>query len=230
MVDTASPDLEPETNAEKAVSLPVAVAALAGVAVLVLAIGSVIGYRFFWEQNRTPSLREAEEQRWEYQLKKDPKDVTALFELGRVNFEAGNLAESEGYFNKALKVEPKADAARYYLGLIYIQKKQYNEAEKLFKKLLERDINNPLIFYNLATIYHETGRDKLALDQLDYIDTYIDDTLYEVHYLRGQVLEKQGKKQEALKAYERSASFNPDHKESLEAIKRLGGKPPKLPQ
>jgi len=211
---------------EREVPLPVAVAVFLGAVLSVATVATAIGYRYFWGVRAVPRI-EAEKARWEEETKKSPADPTAWTELGVTLYKKKDLAGAEKALRKAVELEPRADRARYFLGLVYLDRKEYDRAEAAFREILKRDIGNPLVFYRLAEV--ELGRKNYprALENLDYINEYIDSSLREVHWLRGVVLEEMGKRNEAIEAYRRSAALDPDYQPAQEALRRLGVKPPR---
>lgn len=222
---------EPEAgavDAEKGGGLPwpVALGVFIVFVVIVFSVGTTIGFRFFWEQNQAPSRLDMEQAQWEFELKRSPQSVPALTELGAIMYQKGELDEAEKYLQRALKKEPKADRARYFLGMTYIQQEKFNEAEKALRDILGRDINNPLVYTQLAKVYVGKKDYKLALQQVDYVIEYIDPSLTEVHFQRGEVLEKMGQKTKAIEAYKKAASFDSEFKPARDALKRLGVQPP----
>lgn len=220
----------PEGDRQKGLPLGVAIAIFLLVVGGVAAAGTVIGYRFFWERNLTPSKQERDQARWEAEVKRSPRNALAWTELGVVFYDKGDMRQAEAHLRKALELEPEANRARYYLGLVLIKQENYDEAERVLREILSRDAGNPLVFSQLATVYAAKKDYKKALEMLDYIIAYIDPYLTDVHYQRGEVLEKMGRKEEAIASYKRAASFDPEFKPAREALKRLGVKPPEVPQ
>ncbi len=220
----------PEEEGQKGLPLGLAVVIFVAVVGLVAAAGTAIGYRFFWERSTTPSKQEIDRARWEAEIKRSPNNALAWTELGVVFYDKGDLVQAESHLRKALELEPEANRARYYLGLVLIKQENYDEAEKVLREILRRDAGNPLVFTQLANVYAGKKDYKKALEMLDYIIAYIDPYLTDVHYQRGEVLEKMGRKQEAIAAYQRAASFDPEFKPARDALKRLGVKPPEIPK
>lgn len=215
---------------QKGLPLGLAIGIFVVVVGLVAAAGTAIGYRFFWERSASPSKQDVDQARWEAEIKKSPKNALGWTELGVVLYDKGDLAQAEANLRKALQLEPEANRARYYLGLVLIKQQKYDEAQKVLSEILRRDAGNPLVFTQLANVYVGKKDYKKALEMLDYIIEYIDPYLTDVHYQRGEVLEKMGRKQEAIAAYQRAASFDPEFKPARDALKRLGVKPPEIPK
>lgn len=208
------------------VSLRTAVVIFGAVVLTVAVAGSVIGYRFFWTP-RQPSQAEMAAARWEAEARRDPKSVVAWTEWGVALYEKGERQEAIEKLSRALQLEPRAARARYYLGVAYIDEGRYDDAINVLKDILTRDINNPLVFTQIARAYEGKKDYKTALQNLDYIIEFIDPSLTEVHYERGVVLEKMGKRTEAIAAYRKSASLDPEYKPAADALRRLGQKVPR---
>lgn len=208
------------------VSLRTALLIFFAVVLSVAVAGSAIGYRFFWTP-RQPSQAEVAVARWQAEAQKDPKSVVAWTEWGVALYEKGERPQAIEKLTRAVELEPRAARARYYLGVAYIDEGRYDEAIKVLKDILTRDINNPLVFSQIARAYEGKKDYKTALQNLDYIIEFIDADLTEVHYQRGEVLEKMGKRAEAIEAYRRSASLDPEYKPAADALRRLGQKVPR---
>ncbi len=208
------------------VSLRTGVAIFLAVVLAVAVAGSAIGYRFFWTP-RQPSQADVAIARWQAEAEKDPKSIVAWTEWGVALYEKGQRQEAIEKLSRAVQLEPRAARARYYLGAAYIDEGRYDEAIKVLKEILTRDINNPLVFTQIARAYEGKKDYQTALQNLDYIIEFIDPSLTEVHYQRGEVLEKMGKRAEAIEAYRKSASLDPEYKPAADALRRLGQKVPR---
>lgn len=214
-------------GAEREVSLRTAVVVVLTAVLLVAGVGTAIGYRVFWERSLQPSQVDVAIARWQAEVSKNPKSLVGWTELGVALYEKGQIDQAEEKLRKALSLDKNAARARYYLGIVYIDKGRFDEAIAEFKEILKRDINNPLVFSQMAKAYDGKKDYQNALKNLDYIIEFIDPSLTEVHYQRGEVLEKMGRQKEAIEAYRKAASFDPDYEPAQEALKRLGVKPPK---
>lgn len=227
MSDLETKKLRKTSFGDRTVSLPVALLIFLGVITALAGVGSAVGYRYFWGGGVATQL-DAERARWEAETKRTPSDPVAWTELGIVLHKRGDLGGAEKALQAALNLESQADRARYFLGMVYIDEGKYPEAEAAFREILKRDIGNPLIFYQLARV--EMGREdyKKAQEHLDYIIEYIDPALTEVHYLRGEALEKSGNKVEGIEAYKKAANLDPNYQPARDSLQRLGIKPPQV--
>lgn len=213
-------------TAQRDLSLRSAILIFIAIFLLLVGLGTALGYRFFWDRNTQPSRLDVEEARWQAEVKRDPKSAVNWTELGVVLYNKGRLAEAEQALKKALAIEPKANRARYHLGVVYLEQQRYDQAEKELREILKRDMDNPLVFSQLAKVYAGKGDYQQALKMVDYIIKYIDPALTDIHFQRGEILEKMGKRNEAIKAYKQAASFDPEFQPARDALKRLGEKPP----
>lgn len=208
------------------ISLGAAVLIVAAAILLVAGIGTAIGYRFFWERNLQPPRVDMELARWEAEARRNPNSVAAWTEWGVVLYQKGQLAEAESRLKKALSLDPNADRARFFLAAVHVEQGRYDQAISELKEILKRDIRNPFVYMELSKAYE--GKKDLAgaLRNVDYIIEYLDPALSDVHFRRGELLEKMGRKKEAIDAYKRAASFDPEFKPARDALRRLGVKPP----
>lgn len=215
---------------EKGVSLPVAIGIIAAIMLVLGGVGLAAGYKFFWNQHVGPRVWDAEKARWEFALKKDPKDVEGWTELGYALLNKGDLEGAEKAYRKALQLDPKAVEVNYFIGQIKMKERKFAEAEKLFKKVADIAPANPLPHYELANAYYKQKKYDLAERSLVYIVEKIDPALVEVHHLLGAVREGKKKKKEAIESYKQAVLFDPGFKEARDALHRLGVKDKDLPQ
>jgi len=123
----------------------------------------------------------------------------------------GKFAESEKYFLKCLAVNPTFSEARNNLGMVYQEMGLIDKAEQQFS-LAASDKNynsRELPYYNLARLYF--AQDKLE-ESLDCAERalQIDSSLAMAYNMKGIILEKQNKLQEAITNYEKGIKIIPD--------------------
>lgn len=88
-------------------------------------------------------------------LKKEPKNIEALFGVGLVTFRLGKENEAEKYLLKSLKIEGiKYFKACYMLGEIYFHNEEYEKA-KMYLEYAKEKIGAKKLYLYLATIYKD---------------------------------------------------------------------------
>jgi cytochrome c-type biogenesis protein CcmH/NrfG len=87
------------------------------------------------ESQRVASVdREGEIKLLKAALEKDPKDLSALIELGDAYFDTDRHQEAIDAYSKALAIDPKNADARTDLGIIYRKLKQFDKAIEAFRQ------------------------------------------------------------------------------------------------
>ena len=139
--------------------------------------------------------------------------------LGQAYLDAGNPKAAKKAFRKA--VEKGAKAAGYNgLGLAYMASKQgFRRAETYFRRALNADPEMAEAQYNLASVYLETRRRRAreAFEKVIEIDAGYPDA----HFQVGLLLEDDGKRHEAISAYQREMEVNPAHPRAVIRLARL---------
>ena len=98
-------------------------------------------------------------------LKLNPDYLKAYYNLGRLYFDAGQLAEAQEYFYQLYQRQPQNVAALNSLGGIALKKGKLKEAEFYFKEVLKVSPDYPLTLYNLINLY-EMNNDRLQAQPL----------------------------------------------------------------
>ena len=118
------------------------------------------------------------------------------FNLGLAYLHKEDLDRARDEFTKDAAIEP--DVAFNYdeLGNIYWRRQQYKEDEENFRKAIELDRRLPSSYFGLAQVYYQQGHYDAAMRELDAALKLAPDNS-NLHYLRGRVLLRLDRKQEA---------------------------------
>ena len=163
-------------------------------------------------------------------LKIAPDSAVARYNLGLLKAEQGELKGAEKHLKATLKADPQMAQAVYNLCVI-ISKDRIGEAVAYCKKAVDLRPQEPRYAYTLAFYLLQKGDRKEGAETLrnliDKQPAYADSYL-----LLGETLEKQGKKEEAGKIYEKALATDgmPDQVKrriasQLEALKQKEGRP-----
>jgi len=144
-------------------------------------------------------------------LSLDPNYYLALNGLGLAYSMKGKFSESEKYFLKCLAINPSFSEARNNLAMVYQEMGLVDKAEAQFR-LAASDKNynsRELPYYNLARLYF--AQDKLE-EALGYVEQalQINSSMAMAYNLKGIILEKQNKLDEAIANYEKGIKIIPD--------------------
>jgi tetratricopeptide (TPR) repeat protein len=88
-----------------------------------------------------------------------------LYQLGRVYFIKGELAEAVSYFDQQLAADPAFVKSYYMRGLTYGYLNDFVRAEQDFKKFIETKPHSWAAHNDLAWVYFRAGRYKEAEEQ-----------------------------------------------------------------
>ncbi len=133
-------------------------------------------------------------------LAEKPKNAETLNNLGAVHRAMGNAKLAEENYRRALDIDPKFAPAWSNLAVVLDGQGKRQEATAALQESLRLDPRNVGTKVNLAIQFAALG---LNADARRLLEEAIRDnaTLAEAHYTLGQVLEKQGDKQQAINAY-----------------------------
>ncbi len=133
-------------------------------------------------------------------LAEKPANAEALNNLGAVYRSMGNIKQAEESYRRALDIDPKFAAAWSNLAVILDSQGKRQEATAALQEALQLEPRNVGTKVNLAIQFSALG---LYPDARRLLEEAIRDnaTLAEAHYTLGQVLEKQGDKQQAIVEY-----------------------------
>jgi tetratricopeptide (TPR) repeat protein len=108
--------------------------------------------------------------------------------------EEDELAEAE--FLKDITLEPDLADTYEQLGNLYLRMERPVDAEKAFQKCLRRDAKRAAAQFGLGKVYLGEQKYQQALKALDEADR-LAPNMQNVHFLRGQVLMRLGRREEA---------------------------------
>ena len=144
-------------------------------------------------------------------LSLDTRYYLAWNAIGLAQSLKGNLPEAAKAYEKCLEVYPQFTEAHNNLGTIYQELNQFDRAEAEFQKVLG-DAAYPtreLAYYNLAGLYVVEGRLELAYANIQKA-LQIKPRYALAQNRKGMILERMGKIDEAVTAYEQAVKVVPD--------------------
>lgn len=152
-------DLAPtseSSSAGPALSWKVALAAAAGLIVVILA------YPLFqqWASSSQPAADRPPDEAQsvintpqETRSQADPDSAEVQFELGNSHVQAGRWSEAVTAYQQAIELDPGLQAAYANLGVAYYQLGEFDRAASQYKKALELDPEDIEVAYNLGALY-----------------------------------------------------------------------------
>jgi len=138
----------------------------------------------------------------------DPKNLQARFLLALVHTSQGRFIEAEKEYEKIIEYNPEDLVALVSLADILVIQEKMREAEALYKKLIEKKEDNPALYFNLAIIETQLGKDDEALLRVDKAIKLFPEYL-EARMLGGVILESKGNYEKAAENYKRVLDADP---------------------
>ena len=146
----------------------------------------------------------------EKSLSLKPDFDLALNALGIIHFINAEFQEAQRYFERCLKVNPGFTEARNYLGSVYQEMGYLDKAEAEFSKAISDDsyASRELPLYNLARLYLFKEKDEEALELVETA-LKLNDSMVMAINLKGVLLERLGRLNDAILSYEKALGINP---------------------
>jgi tetratricopeptide (TPR) repeat protein len=143
--------------------------------------------------------------------KANPNLTFVHFNLGLTYLKKQDYEHARDEFLKDAAVEP--DLALNYdeLGDVYSLMQQYGDAGKSYHAALQRDPRMLNSYVGLAKVYQRTQNYQKALSAIDSAGK-LDPNRTDIHYLRGQILLRLGRKEEGKKELEASVRIDNEHR------------------
>lgn len=144
-------------------------------------------------------------------LSLDSSYYLALNALGLAYSIKGELQEAVNYYNKCLEVNPSFSEARNNLGTVYQELGYLDKAEEEFKRVVadQTYASKELAYFNLGRLYYLRNEFDKALYFAE--NAIMTNNRFAMAFnLKGLVLEKQEKIQEALIFFEKAVKIVPE--------------------
>lgn len=125
-----------------------------------------------------------------------------------------------------VRAQPNSGRAHFYLGGTYMNEKNWPAAMQEFEQAAKLDPTWMQTFFYMGYVAVQSNTnyphgEAMLRKYLAYKPADNEVNHASAWYYLGQVLEKQGKKQEAKQAYQAALKLNPKSKEFSEALKRV---------
>ena len=148
-----------------------------------------------------------------------PRYFEALLLLGTAYMDQGNWDKAEHALARALEIYPKAANALFALGELYLKQKRDEEAERVLLQGLQfedRSWQSHLslghVYWNMAAKFSDEARSRPLLEK-SYVQTKraleLKPDLAAAHLLKGNLLFKARRAQDALREFEEYIRLDP---------------------
>lgn len=212
----------PEAVQETRISAAKAALILFGMAVVIIVVGLVIGYTFFWNNYTLQTPMDMALQSSLQAVREKPADAAAHLQLGYIYLVRGEAQRALQHYRKAYSLNPNNRQIRYNLALGCIATNNYDEAIKLLKPLAQEGILDFDAHFTLGTAYLKAGQYTEAIKALEDA-LAIRNGSADTYYYIGQAYEGLGNREKALASYNQALRFVPNYQEVLKAKTKLTG-------
>ena len=150
-----------------------------------------------------------------------PDYVQIHFQEGMLHLRVGRVEEAVQSFRKYLNiVDPVYEFTYYRMGMVKAGQNEIEKSEWYFKEATERKPHIAETFLNLANMYLSRG--KFAEAKKIYTEAIkIHENNFQILNSLGFLYEKMGKREDAMRTYQKILDFQPDNKEIIEKINNL---------
>jgi len=139
-----------------------------------------------------------------------PKNKTAIHNLGTCFKELGKLDESKNYYNKVLEIDPKHINAHYNLGIIYYELRDLKKAKSYLKKTTELQKNFGFAFFSLGNVHTDLKEYNEAMSCYQKA-IEINPNIVGAHNNLGLIYRTLNDLENAVKSYQKAIKLQPKH-------------------
>ncbi len=155
---------------------------------------------------------------YEKAIKAEPKNLTALVSLARLQDRQGNPDQAVATYQKALKAHPDNALVHNDLGLCYARKRDLASAVAMLHKAVEKEPSKPNYRNNLATVLVEAGRADDALKHLQAVHAPA-----AAHFNLAYLLNHRGQTDLARRHLMQAVQLDPAFAQAHEMLAQLDG-------
>jgi choline-sulfatase len=142
-------------------------------------------------------------------LQQDRQNFRSWYELGWIEFKAGNANRAETAFEKALSIQPNFALAQRDLGLLYFGRKEYEKAASRLLRASQLGLNEAPLFNFLGICYSLTGRLSQAVHTY-HAALRLDPKLADAHLNLGYAYEQLHHQSLAQQEYQQACHLKAD--------------------
>lgn len=139
-----------------------------------------------------------------------PTYYNAMEMLGSEYAKADKLLEAHAVLTKAIEVNPSGAKSHYALGVVYYKANKHPEAVASFERALVLDSENKNVVIYLGLAQARAGKSAEAEENLEKAYTMGARKVPELHLCLASLYMKDNRYKEAITAFERLLSENPD--------------------
>lgn len=182
------------------------------VLVAVLAVGGLLGWSYLRPADDFVGTKlDKDLKDWQEYVDQKPDDPLGWANLGAIHLDMGDTDKAIEELLIAVDLAPEGYTYRFKLGQAYREAGRNTEAVETMVQALDNfpPGERAMITFELAEIYWDVG-DLASAKDFTQQSIQVDDTIWNSHYLMGQILEKEGDMTGAKSEYENAARFSSD--------------------
>jgi len=139
-----------------------------------------------------------------------PKNTTAVHNLGTCYKELKKFDEAKKYYNKVLEINPKHANSNYNLGIIYYELKDLKKAKSYLKKTTEIQKNYGVAFFSLGNVHADLKEYNEAMSCYQKA-IEINPNIVGAHNNLGLIYRNLNDLENAVKSYQGAIGIQPKH-------------------
>jgi protein O-mannosyl-transferase len=157
---------------------------------------------------------------WNDSLRKTPRNVLALTNLGGAYFDKGKYKDAIGYYRTAALIKPDHFAVHNNLGAAYMKDGQLKKAEKQYLEDTKINPGRVQSFERLAKIYERLGENEKAIPLYEKV-VQLSGEDPEKYYNLASFCAAEGKYEKAIVNFRKAIEIKPDYPEAYYDMGRV---------
>lgn len=141
-------------------------------------------------------------------IRSDPAHVDALYMLGTLKAEQGDLASAQQLLAQAALLAPQSPMIQNNLGNVYLKSGRAEEAALCYQRALQYNPNMPETHFNLASIWGRQGKPVQAIQGLETA-TALKPDFVQAHFSLGNLYKSLGDCTLAIRSYRKAVELAP---------------------
>jgi tetratricopeptide (TPR) repeat protein len=154
----------------------------------------------------------------------EPRNADIYALRGQAYLESGNAPSALKDFSTAVELSPNSATALAARGLAFARAEAFDEALNDFARAIELDPRSPKVYAYRAWTYRQQQQPELALKDIERAFK-LDANSAEAHWARGEIYEALGRSEVAIADLKRALVLNPQMKDAMRALERMGVSP-----
>lgn len=150
-----------------------------------------------------------------------PTEIWAYVSLGDLERQQQHYSAALAWLRKAEAIDPASATPKFYLGKTYLEERCYDEAEYYLLAAWSLAPQDRYAPYFLAQSKHEQGDVSTAIAYLNQALTLDNGVRWDWHILLGDWYVETGDKGNAITAYRKALSLNPNSTDAIRKLEQL---------